>query len=277
MTSSTPHHRSLFSQENILVFVMGFAAFAFIAFHVSPLWKFAYHLWFTGLMFTLAVLALINAVLTTGYRNAIVFLVLAAVIGFSAEQFGIVSGLIFGPYVYTDRLQPKLLDVPIVIPLCWFAIVYFAHVLTNLIISGVANLKEHRLWRLSILAMLTAFIATGFDLAIDPLMSHKEVQAWIWTDGGAYFGVPFKNFQGWVLTAFAIDSLYRLFVREKGVKPVARDPQWAAMWVIAAWAALAVGFILIGNPIETQMIAVFAVLLPAALAAVSTRFGAPRY
>ena len=71
-----------------------------------------------------------------------VFLVLASVIGFSAEQFGIVSGLIFGPYEYTDRLQPKLLDVPIVIPLCWFAIVYFAHVLTNLIISGVANLKD---------------------------------------------------------------------------------------------------------------------------------------
>lgn len=255
-------------EENILLVLMGVSAFFFIAFHVSPLWELAYHIWFVGMMAALALVAIINASLIAGYRNALVFLALGVTIGFSVEQFGIATGLIFGPYVYTEKLLPKIVDVPLVIPFCWFAVVYLAHVLANLILTGMPNTSERKLWRLATLSAVTAFVATGFDVAIDPLMSHRKVEAWIWTEGGDYFGVPFRNFQGWVITAFIIDLGYRLFVRSFGAHPIAGNANWAGYWAIGAWAGLAVGFILIATPVETQLIAVFAVFLPALMAAI---------
>ena len=40
-------------------------------------------------------------------------------IGWTAEAIGSKTGFPFGAYHYTDRLQPQLLGVPLLIPLAW--------------------------------------------------------------------------------------------------------------------------------------------------------------
>src|SRR5262245_11890214 len=134
MADSAAQPRSSTTLHEIaLTGAMLLLAIAVAAFHVSPLWQYSFLIWFTPLMSALAAVAFVNASLLLGYRNAFVFLSLAAVIGFTAEQVGIWTGFVFGPYHYTEKLGPKLIDVPWVIPLCWFAVIYFSHLLTNVI------------------------------------------------------------------------------------------------------------------------------------------------
>ena len=255
------------AQEKGLLIALAALALFFIAFHVSPLWNWSFLIWFKGLMIVLAITGIINASLLLGYKKAFIFLVIAAVIGYSMEQIGIWTGAIFGPYTYTPLLGAKIIDVPWVIPLCWFAVVYFAHVITNLIVHANPVAKENTLGKTAIMAVLTALVATGLDLSLDPAMSHKEIGAWIWTDGGEYMGVPFKNFQGWVITAFLMDFIFRMVTKRFISRPISDRTRFVALFAILMWAGLGIGYMLIGNPVATQLISVFAIVLPAMLAA----------
>jgi uncharacterized membrane protein len=257
------------SHEKILLFLTGLGVFFVVAFHVSPLWDYSFLIWFELLMALMATVAFFNSALLLGVRNTLIFLALAAGTGYLAEQVGIWTGAIFGPYYYTEKLGFKIIDVPWVIPLCWFAVVYFAHVLTNLIAHAHPVAQENKFSHALVLAGITAFIATGFDVAIDPTMSHKEVAAWVWTEGGDYMGVPFKNYQGWVITSFLIDLAFRLLSLRISKRPISSRNRTAALYVIVAWSGMGAGYILIGMPVATQLIAVFTMSLPACIALAS--------
>ncbi len=254
------------NQSKGLFWLMVIGVFFILVFHVSPFWGLSYLLWFKGLMIGLAIVGLINAAILLGYRHAFIFLGLGALIGFSMEYMGVQTGSIFGPYKYSNLLGFKIGGVPWVIPLCWFALVYFAHVITNLIIYAHPVTQSKTLLHSAIISFLTAIVATGMDMALDPALSHPDVNAWIWTTGGQYFGVPFKNFQGWVITAFLIDFGYRLYSHKRSPQPLTPLFHSSANYAILAWAGLGLGFMVIGFPVETQLIAVFCVILPAFLA-----------
>jgi putative membrane protein len=60
--------------------------------------------------------------------------------------------------------------------------------------------------------LLAAFIMVAWDLSMDPVWSNL-VQAWIWQDGGAWFGVPVSNFLGWYLAVYLIYQSFALWIR----------------------------------------------------------------
>ena len=178
------------------------------------------------------------------------------------------TGLIFGQYHYTEVLGFPVGGVPLVIVCCWFMIVYIAHVMTNLMISGTPILVSSRHHRL-LLAFVTALVATAYDVAMDPSMSSKEVNAWVWEQGGAYLGVPFRNYGGWMMTAFAISYLYRSFEFRT---PPKTDRKWEgklAAGAILGYAGLGIGFMTIGQPPATQLVAFFVMGIPTVVAAVN--------
>ncbi|MEA2964060.1 MAG: hypothetical protein QOI46_4158 [Alphaproteobacteria bacterium] len=59
---------------------------------------------------------------------------------------------------------------------------------------------------------LASFVMVMWDLCIDPASSTIS-GAWIWRDGGGYFGVPLVNFLGWYLCVFTIYLLFALYLR----------------------------------------------------------------
>ena len=266
MTVESPESARDKAHETAMLIAMVLVAIFVSGFHVSPLWEWAFLIHFELLMGGLAVVAYLNAALLVGHRNAVVFLLLGALIGYSAEQLGIVTGWVFGPYYYTDKLGGKIGDVPWVIPLCWFALVYFAHVIVNLAMHSHPVARAHRLAHSVLLAAMTALIATGFDVAMDPAMSHPDIHAWVWTDGGEYMGVPFRNFRGWIGTAFLIDLLYRLYAARFGTQPVSNRVRYASLVLLLTWFCLGLGYMMIGYPVETQIVAVFCIVLPALIA-----------
>ena len=256
-------------QEKTLLVLLFTGVFLFIAFHVSPLWGYAYLIWYGGFMAALGAIALINAALLTGYKNALLFFALGASIGFTMETIGVSTGLVFGPYTYSEKLGPKLGTVPYVIPLCWFGVVYLAHMLSNFMIYAKPILPASSLVRLLTMSAITAMIATAFDVAVDPVLSNKAVDLWRWTHGGDYFGVPFRNFQGWFVTAFLIDITYRVASQKIAPVPLTTKPGPVLLSVIAVWTALALGFMMLGYPLETQIISAFALFPPAAFSMTS--------
>jgi putative membrane protein len=157
-----------------------------------------------------------HATYLLGRRTAFAFFVAAVVLGWTAEQIGVTTGLVFGPYHYTDVLGHKLGAVPLLIPVIWFMVVYLSYVLSNLIAgdgpAGHYHHISHAVW----LSVLGALIATAYDLTLDPYMSQEPIRAWVWDAGGPYYGIPAQNFRGWIAVAFVIQLLMRLIHRHTG-------------------------------------------------------------
>jgi hypothetical protein len=63
--------------------------------------------------------------------------------------------------------------------------------------------------------VLSAFIMVMWDMSMDPARSTLH-QAWIWHDGGSYFGVPFSNFLGWFLCVYTIFQSFAFYLARTG-------------------------------------------------------------
>lgn len=103
------------------------------------------------------------------------------------EAIGTHTGYPFGTYFYTDKLQPQLYQVPLLIPLAWFMLLSCAWAVA---------------WRWHTRPLIFAIVAgvavMAWDLFLDPQMVAWGY--WVWPNGGSYFGIPLLNFLGWWLT-----------------------------------------------------------------------------
>ena len=176
----------------------------------------------------------LHAIQRVSWRKMILLLVLCFGVSLTFESIGVSTGLIYGPYHYSDMLGAKFLGlVPYLIPLAWFMMMYpslvIAEALTgiNEMISSsparssteatqstlTTKIRNPRTIYSPSSVLATAAIAglimTAWDLALDPMM--VSIGHWVW-DGAAstrpYFGVPLQNFFGWWLTTFITISLY---------------------------------------------------------------------
>ena len=147
--------------------------------------------------FTFAVL---HAWLAWGARRALSLLGLTAVLSWAFEAVGVATGWVYGPYHYMGLLGPKLMGVPLLIPIAWFMMSY-----PSLAIAR-ALWPQGRKAPAAALAGLAAAVMTAWDLVMDPMM--VRIGFWAWEVEGAYFGVPIQNCIGWILTTFVFFWLY---------------------------------------------------------------------
>ena len=214
----------------------------------------------------LLLFSLTHALYALGWRNTLVFFALSGVISWTFEQVGVATGAIFGPYHYTDVLGVKLGHVPLLIPLAWFMMIYPSYVIANLIADdqpiGSRGSFKHIVW----LSFLSAAVMTAWDLVVDPLLSGPNMQAWIWEQGGPYFGIPIQNYLGWMLTTFTVYLVYRLFERRVNPRPI--GPLTTA---VIAMPLIAYGAIMISNslagPEAVRVIGPFVMGIPLIVAA----------
>jgi len=72
-----------------------------------------------------------------GWRRTGLFFATAAVVSYLLEEIGVRSGLVYGPYQYSDMLGPKLGHVPVLIPLAWFMMIYPSWMTARALLRGV--------------------------------------------------------------------------------------------------------------------------------------------
>jgi putative membrane protein len=212
------------------------------------------------LVFSGAMLA--HAIYGLGWRRGLTMFACAAIIGFVFEFIGVKTGLIYGAYYYTDVLGPKILGaVPVVIPIAYFMSVYPCYLMTNLLIRGQPVITYPRLRAVVLASVATGLLVTGWDLIMDPLVVD-EVRAWVWVNGGPYFGVPFQNFAGWVLAISTIMTAYRLVEPRIPLQPLGQVSRWFIALPLLGWALNGVADFFVGYPIATRIIGPFTICAP---------------
>jgi putative membrane protein len=181
--------------------------------------------------------------------------------GWLAEQLGSSYGWFFGSYAYTPVLGPRLGDVPVVIPMMWFALAYIGYVVSNLIVWQDPVDAPASPGHDAILALVGATVVTCYDLGVDPYMVYV-LKAWIMakTDGW-WFGETVQGFAGWMTVSFAILFAFRRLAR---VRPAAAVPPTArhVLVPLGVYAGLMVFQVLLGYPVEARTIALFAMGFP---------------
>lgn len=132
-----------------------------------------------------------------GWRRLVITVVCVAVLGWLVEYVGSATGIPFGAYVYTERLQPQVAGVPLLIPLAWFMLLPCAWTVAGYLAGGRR--------RLFMVFSVLAFVA--WDLFLDPQMVLWDFWRWAQPDG--YFGIPWSNYVGWGLAVLVMTLVVR--------------------------------------------------------------------
>ncbi|WP_246613426.1 carotenoid biosynthesis protein [Paractinoplanes bogorensis] len=151
------------------------------------------------------VLSVSHALLTRGPRAALALVGTATLGGFAVEAIGVATGFPFGTYDYSGQLGPKILGVPLIIPLAWTWMAWPAWL-------AAQRLPLGRWARVGVAASGLA----AWDLFLDPQMVAEGY--WRWESPTPALpgvpGIPVGNYLGWLGFAVVLMTVLDHFVRK---------------------------------------------------------------
>jgi putative membrane protein len=164
-----------------------------------------------------AIFALVHGSILHGVRGISAFTTFCLGAGAVCESLSLRTGFPFGHYRFTDLMGPKIFDVPVLLVLAYLGIGYCSWVLSLLIIGSRS--KPFGGWRMIAVPLLASFIMLAWDLSMEAIWSTLD-RAWIWRDGGPFYGVPASNFFGWYFTSYIFYQGFALYCRANPTRPV---------------------------------------------------------
>lgn len=181
-----------------------------------------------------------------GLWGTMAFAVLVLAIPFGSEFAGVLTGVPYGVYTYSNLVGPRVLGmVPVFIFIAWIHIGYLAIATTTL------GLGRSKLW----LAPLDGLIAAAWDLMVDPLAVRAGF--WTWQASPGFYGVPITNFLGW----FLVVTLLSLAARSVWARDVRAPPETSRS------VAVCIPALLLGTSLAFGTLAAVDGMLPAAVLA----------
>lgn len=189
-----------------------------------------------------ALFAVIHGARIYHSRGILVFSTLCLGVGTLFESVSLRTGFPFGHYSFTDLMGPKLFDLPILLALAYVGMGYLSWVL-GLAILGCQN-ETLSGKNIVLLPLAASFGMTAWDLSMDPVWADID-HAWVWRDGGSYYGVPISNFFGWFLTVYIFYQLFALYLRNRVTIP-SQTGHWRV--AILFYAVSATGNLLVVAP-----------------------------
>ncbi|MDP9791920.1 putative membrane protein [Catenuloplanes nepalensis] len=156
----------------------------------------------TGLTVATVVLGFVisvgHAAVTRGARTAALLVVIAAGGGLLIEATGVATGFPFGGYDYSGQLGPKVLGVPVIIPLAWAWMTWPAWLSAGRVVSRTVPR-----------VLLAGAGLAAWDLFLDPQM--VAAGHWSWHDTSPALpgvpGIPVTNYLGWLMFAIVVATL----------------------------------------------------------------------
>jgi uncharacterized membrane protein len=168
------------------------------------------------------VLSVSHALLSRGLRTAVALMATATLGGFAVEAVGVATGFPFGTYDYSGQLGPKLLGVPLIIPLAWTWMAWPAWL-------AALRLTGSRTARL----VLAAFGLAAWDLFLDPQMVAEGY--WRWDSPTPALpgvpGIPIGNYLGWLGFALLLMAVLAAAAGPRAAGPRAQDRPVLALWL----------------------------------------------
>jgi hypothetical protein len=133
-------------------------------------------------------------------RAAVPLIVVTTGGGLLVEAVGVATGYPFGAYSYSDALGPKVLGVPLVIPLAWTWMAWPAWLVAGIVVGPSA-----------VRVPVAGLALASWDLFLDPQMVAAGY--WAWRDPRPALsgvpGIPISNYLGWLVVATALVAVLR--------------------------------------------------------------------
>jgi putative membrane protein len=117
-----------------------------------------------------------------------IFFIISALAGFLIEVLGVKTGMIFGEYKYLSTLGPKIFEVPPIIGLNWFLMIYCTG-------SLVLNSNKSSIF---IKSLIGALLMAAFDFFAEPVAIAQNM--WSWTNHNP----PIQNYVAWFVISFVL-------------------------------------------------------------------------
>jgi uncharacterized membrane protein len=166
-------------------------------------------------------LSIAHALLSRGIRSASALVATATLGGFAVEAAGVATGFPFGTYDYSGQLGPKLLGVPLIIPLAWTWMAWPAWL-------AALRLAQTAVARVALAAVGLA----AWDLFLDPQMVAEGY--WTWQSPTPALpgvpGIPIGNYLGWLGFALLLMAVLAVAAGPRGSIPEAQDRSVLALW-----------------------------------------------
>ncbi len=144
--------------------------------------------------------SVLAAVRWLGVRDAVVLISILGGFALAIEGFGIVTGIPYGEFRYSDRLGYKLFGfVPWTVAFAWTPLMLAAF-------AVAAQLVTIKWLRIIVVAGLLA----GFDLVLDP--GAVGLGFWSFANKGWYYEVPYTNYLGWIISGLMGGTLLEFVV-----------------------------------------------------------------
>jgi bisanhydrobacterioruberin hydratase len=140
-------------------------------------------------------------------KNIHFFLFLAAcfILGIIVEVIGINTGFLFGDYSYGNVLGPKIKNVPLLIGLNWFLIIYCCGISIHTLLMKAINRIAADTGKTPIAMKALSVIIDGATLAVffDWLMEPVAVKLgyWVWNGDGS---IPMFNYICWFIISLLL-------------------------------------------------------------------------
>jgi uncharacterized membrane protein len=190
-----------------------------------------------GLAGVAAVIAFAHGVRVYGWSGILLFLAITLVVTFAIENLSIVTGFPFGHYHFeVGSAFPNVGAVPIIVGFLYFTMGYFSWIVAGLLLDD-ADHHLDRPFNVAALPIVAAFVMVQWDVVMDPPNATLH-HAWIWHEGGGYFGVPLSNYGGWYLTVWLF---YKVFALSIYIQPalILRQPKNSRLLPILMYLAVA--------------------------------------
>ena len=195
-------------------------------------------------------------------QNVLLAASMIAAIAGTVQAVGALTGIPFGPFLYTDAAGPKFFQVlPWSVPVVWIIVLLNARGVARLILRPW---RKSRLYGFRLIGV-TAALALAFDFGLEPFATQVN-RFWLWQPTKLtwlWHGTPPSNFLGWLVTALLVLAFATPMMINKSHQKFPSDYHPLIVWLLltalfATGAAahqlwLATGFIVLTSGITTVM------------------------
>ncbi len=146
----------------------------------------------------------------------VLFFLVCVVTGIVVEIIGTSTGYLFGEYRYGTVLGPGIKNVPYIIGINWFIIIYCCgvavHTLLNRLSDRLSEKMERPVKQIKALSIIIdgATLAVVFDWLIEPVAI--KLNYWTWLGNGQ---IPLFNYISWFVISMLLLLVFHLLPIQK--------------------------------------------------------------
>lgn len=154
------------------------------------------------LVIALALPSFLACYMWLGRTKSLTVLGVLCIYAITLESLSLLTGVPYGEFSYSIIIGWKIFGLtPWTVPFAYIPLILGATSFSSRIVN-----KD---WRL---VLVSTFLLVATDMVLDPVSVFLEI--WHYKNGGIYYGVPWSNFFGWVISG-AIGSTLFIGLTEK--------------------------------------------------------------